>query len=65
MTRVRNWHVMTHDMVQEKAVYRAALRMRHEIELLPKPLVVTAPGGREWNLATPWLRWEFSGEPRP
>lgn len=65
MTRVRNWHVMTHDMVQEQAVYRAALRMRHEIELLPKPLVVTATGGREWNLATPWVRWEFSGEPRP
>jgi len=65
MTRVRNWHVMTHDMVQEQAVYRAALRMRHDIELLPKPLVVTATGGREWNLATPWLRWEFSGEPRP
>jgi len=65
MSRVRNWHVMSRDQVQEGATYTAALRMRHEIELLPKPLVVTATGGREWTLATPWLRWPFSGEPLP
>lgn len=65
MTRVRNWHVLSHDQIEEGAEYTAALRMRHEIELLPKPLVVTATGGREWMLATPWVRWGFSGEPLP
>ena len=65
MTRLRSWHVLTRSEIAEGAEYAAALRMRHEIELLPKPLVVTATGGREWNLATSWVRWKFSGEPLP
>lgn len=65
ITRVRNWHVFNHDEIDPGASYRAALRLRHQTELLPKPLTVTASGGREWNLATSWVRWEFSGEPRP
>lgn len=65
MTRVRNWYVMPYEAITEGAEYRASLRMRHQIELLPKLLVVTATGGREWTLATPWLRWQFSGEPQP
>lgn len=65
MTRVRNWYVMPYDAITEGSEYRASLRMRHQIELLPKLLVVTATGGREWALATPWVRWQFSGEPRP
>jgi hypothetical protein len=65
MTRVRNWYVMPYEAITQGAEYRASLRMRHQIELLPKLLVVTATGGREWTLATPWLRWQFSGEPRP
>lgn len=65
MTRVRNWYVMPYDAITEGSEYRASLRLRHQTEMLPKLLVVTATGGREWNLATPWVRWTFSGEPRP
>jgi hypothetical protein len=65
MTRVRGWYIMPVDALEAEAEYRAALRMRHEIDLLPKPLAVTATGGREWTLATPWVRWQFSGEPEP
>ena len=62
MTRVRNWYVMPHSALSENVNYHAELRMRHQTELLPPPLTVTASGGREWSLATDWVRWDFSGE---
>lgn len=62
MTRLRSWHVLNHDNLDPGADYRVALRMRHETEMLPKPLAVTATGSREWMLATQWVRWTFSAE---
>lgn len=62
MRRLRNWYVMDQEDLLPEHEYRAALRMRHEVELLPKPLLVTATGGREWALSTSWLRWDFTPE---
>lgn len=62
MTRIRNWQVMEYEDLSPGIEYRASLRMRHEVDMLPRPLLVTASGGREWSLVTPWLRWNFEAE---
>lgn len=40
-------------------VYLAALRLRLEVEELPKPLQVLALASSEWNLSSDWYRWTF------
>jgi hypothetical protein len=62
MTRVRTWHVLEPDALEPDVEYRAALRMVHDVGMLPRPLTVSATGGREWALTTDWVRWTFSAE---
>ena len=40
--------------------YDAALRLRLDVNQLPKPLQVAALASREWQLASDWLRWSFT-----
>lgn len=59
MLRIRNWHVAEAGRLQPGTSYRAALRMRLDTSMLPKPFQVTAIGGSDWNIGTDWLRWTF------
>ncbi len=40
--------------------YDAALRLRLDVNQLPKPLQVSALASREWQLASEWHRWSLT-----
>jgi len=40
--------------------YEAAVRLRLDVNQLPKPLQVMALASREWQLASEWQRWSFT-----
>ncbi|MFO1414683.1 MAG: DUF4390 domain-containing protein [Burkholderiales bacterium] len=39
--------------------YDAALRLRLDVNQLPKPFQVSALASREWTLSSEWYRWSF------
>lgn len=39
--------------------YEAAVRLRLDVNQLPKPFQVNALASREWQLASDWHRWSF------
>ena len=39
--------------------YDAALRLRLDVNQLPKPFQVNALASREWTLSSDWYRWSF------
>jgi len=62
LSRLRNWLVI--DKGAEKAVvhagdtYTAALRMRLDINQLPRPFQISALGNKDWSLASDWKVWQ-------
>ncbi len=62
LSRLRNWLVT--DGRGEKAgvqagdTYMAALRMRLDINQLPRPFQISALGNRDWSLASDWKVWQ-------
>lgn len=62
LSRLRNWLVI--DGRGEKAgvqagdTYMAALRMRLDINQLPRPFQISALGNRDWSLASDWKVWQ-------
>lgn len=65
MQRIRNWHIIAADGLEPGVSYNAALRLKHDTSMLPRPFQVTALGNRDWNLGTDWTRWTFlAGTPR-
>jgi hypothetical protein len=62
LSRLRNWQVI--DKGVEKAgvrageTYMAALRMRLDINQLPRPFQIAALGNKDWNLASDWKVWQ-------
>jgi hypothetical protein len=63
LRRVRNWLVLDRSTPLSEANYQAALRMRLDLSLLPKPFQVNALTSREWHLESEWRR--FSWRPAP
>lgn len=63
LRRVRNWTVLERGSIQPDSVYQAALRMRLDIALLPKPFQVSALTSREWHLESEWRRFAFKAPP--
>ena len=59
LRRVRNWHVVDRGAVLADANYDAAVRMRIDGTLLPKPFQLSAITNRELNLESPWKRFTF------
>lgn len=57
LRRVRNWVVLDKGMALSDANYQAALRMRLDLSLLPKPFQVNALTSREWHLESEWKRF--------
>lgn len=59
LRRVRNWQVLERVAGLADANYDAAVRMRLDGTLLPKPFQLSAITSRELNLESPWRRFTF------
>ncbi len=57
LRRVRHWQVLDRSVVLRDATYQAAVRMRLDLTLLPKPFQVSALTSREWHLESEWKRF--------
>jgi Domain of unknown function (DUF4390) len=57
LKRVRNWLVVEHTVRFADADYEAAVRMRLDTALLPKPFQLSALTGRDLQLESPWKRF--------
>lgn len=57
LQRVRNWLVVERTVTLTDADYEAALRMRLDTALLPKPFQLTALTTRELHLESSWKRF--------
>jgi hypothetical protein len=60
---VRNWIVIDRSVSLVDANYEAALRMRLDTTLLPKPFQLSALTSREMNLESSWRRFTFRPSP--
>jgi len=59
LRRVRNWPVVDRSVALADANYEAALRMRLDTALLPKPFQLSALTSRDLSLESPWRRFVF------
>jgi len=59
LRRVRGFVVVDRSVSLADANYEAAVRMRLDVALLPKPFQLTAITNREMNLESPWKRFTF------
>jgi hypothetical protein len=59
LRRVRNWLVVDRSAGLADASYEAAVRMRLDGTVLPKPWQLSASTSRELNLESPWKRFTF------
>jgi len=57
MKHVRNWLVIDRTVGFSRADYEAAVRMRLDTTLLPKPFQLSALTSRELHLESPWKRF--------
>ena len=57
LSRLRNWVVIEKGAGQPGETYVAALRMRLDINQLPRPFQIAALGNRDWNLGSDWKVW--------
>jgi hypothetical protein len=65
LRRVRGWPVVERRAVLSDALYEAAVRMRLDVTLLPKPFQVSALTSRDLNLESPWQRFSYRPPPPP
>jgi hypothetical protein len=59
LRRLRSWQVIDRAVALSDANYEAALRMRLDTTLLPKPFQLSALTSRELTLESPWRRFAF------
>jgi len=57
LKRVRNWVVVDRTVALSDADYDAAVRMRLDTALLPKPFQLSALTSRDLHLESPWKRF--------
>jgi hypothetical protein len=57
LKRVRNWLVVERSINLSNVEYDAAVRMRLDTALLPKPFQLSALTSRELHLESPWKRF--------
>src|SRR5258707_1991124 len=57
LKRIRNWLVVERTVTFDDADYEAAVRMRLDTTLLPKPFQLSALTSRELQLESPWKRF--------
>jgi Domain of unknown function (DUF4390) len=61
LRRVRNWLVVDRTAALSGGDYEAAVRMRHDASMLPKPFQLSALTGRELHLESSWRRFTARG----
>jgi hypothetical protein len=61
LSRVTSRPVARRDQLQKGVRYDAALRLRLDVNQLPKPFQVDALASREWSLQSDWHKWSFVG----
>jgi hypothetical protein len=61
LRRVRNWLVVDRTVALSAGEYEAAVRMRHDASLLPKPFQLSALTGRDLHLESGWHRFAVRG----
>ena len=59
LRRVRNWQVVDRGAALADAAYEAAVRMRLDVTLLPKPFQLSALTSRDLNLESAWKRFTY------
>ena len=63
LSRLRNWVVVDKgdkSPVRPGEAYQAGLRLRLDINQLPKPFQIAALGNRDWTLASDWKTWQLT-----
>ena len=61
LSHLRNWLVVERGDKSFRAgeTYHAALRLRLDINQLPRPFQISALGNREWSLSSDWKTWQL------
>jgi hypothetical protein len=65
LRRLRNWLVVDRSVPLSRDDYEAAVRMRHDVSLLPKPFQLSALTGRDLHLESPWRRFRVRAPEQP
>ena len=60
LSRVAARPIATLDQLAKGTRFDAAVRLRLDVNALPKPFQVSALASREWSLQSEWHRWSFT-----
>lgn len=60
LSRVNSRQVATLDQLVKGIRYEAAVRLRLDINALPKPFQISALASRDWSMQSEWYRWSFT-----
>jgi hypothetical protein len=60
LSRVTSRTVARADELSKGTRYEAAIRLRLDVNQLPKPFQLNALASREWSLQSDWHRWSFT-----
>jgi len=65
LRRISGWIVVERTAPLQDGAYDAAVRMRLDLTLLPKPFQVSALTSRDWRLESPWRRFTYRAGQAP
>lgn len=60
LSRVNAREVARRDQLAKGTRYEAGVRLRLDVNQLPKPFQVSALASREWTLQSDWHRWSYT-----
>jgi len=60
LSRVTSRQVATLDQLVKGTRYEAAVRLRLDVNALPKPFQINALASRDWTLQSEWHRWSYT-----
>lgn len=60
LSRVTSRQVASIDQLVKGIRYEASVRLRLDVNALPKPFQVNALASRDWTLQSEWYRWSFT-----
>ena len=59
LSQVTSRQVATLDQLVKGTRYEASVRLRLDVNALPKPFQINALASRDWSLQSEWYRWSF------
>ena len=60
LSRVTSRQVASLDQLVKGTRYEASVRLRLDVNALPKPFQINALASRDWTLQSEWHRWSFT-----